>query len=305
MALDDTYALWIENAGAVNHARGYRRLIDDLMGRYGEGILMPDTGLKVTQRGAGANMSVDVAAGSALVTGDDSSSQGVYYGYNDATYNIAISASDPTNPRKDIIGVQVRDQEYAGSSNDARLVVVTGTPAASPVDPTLPNNFLSLARVNVAALATSITNANITDLRTRVGAAMGVLGYAQVTADQTGIGSTATDLTGLTVTVTVPAGRRLRISAQTEFDTSTAGNYAHLTAVEGSTAIQLSRINVSSPGQEEVVPLSVVRTPAAGTITYKLQGARNSGGTGTVGLRAGSTKPSYILVEDIGPSPVA
>ena len=39
----------------------------------------------------------------------------------------------------------------------------------------------------------------------------GWLGYAQVVANQAGIGTTEVDLTGLTVTVTVPAGRRVRI----------------------------------------------------------------------------------------------
>ena len=39
----------------------------------------------------------------------------------------------------------------------------------------------------------------------------GVLGYAQVTANQGSI-TTGSDLTGLSVTVTVPAGRRLKIT---------------------------------------------------------------------------------------------
>jgi hypothetical protein len=45
------------------------------------------------------------------------------------------------------------------------LAVITGTAAASPSPPTLPNNSVALAHVNVAAAATSILNANIEDQR--------------------------------------------------------------------------------------------------------------------------------------------
>jgi predicted secreted protein len=50
-------------------------------------------------------------------------------------------------------------------ANTWSLAVVTGTPAASPSEPAAPANSIVLAMVSVAALATSITNANITDRR--------------------------------------------------------------------------------------------------------------------------------------------
>lgn len=125
--------------------------------------------LTVTQRGAGANMSVDVSVGRAIIRSTEASSlaAGAYTFLNDATVNVVIAAADPTNPRIDLVIAQVRDSNYSGASTDARLTVVTGTPAGVPVTPTVPDSCIVLAQVAVAALAASIVNANITDKRTR------------------------------------------------------------------------------------------------------------------------------------------
>ena len=121
--------------------------------------------LGVTANGT-PNMSVNVAAGGCFIRGTQSASQGVYHVFNDATVNMAIDAADPTNPRRDLIVMQVRDSGYAGASDDARLFVVKGTAAASPADPSVPADSLVLARVTVDAAATTIVSGKITDLRT-------------------------------------------------------------------------------------------------------------------------------------------
>ena len=125
------------------------------------------TDLAVTQNGT-PNMSVNVAAGGAFIRGTQSANQGVYHLWNDATLNVTIAASDPTNARRDLVIAQVRDAYYSGSDRDARITVVTGTAAASPVDPSLSAypNALVLARVTVAAASTTVVTANITNLRT-------------------------------------------------------------------------------------------------------------------------------------------
>jgi hypothetical protein len=124
------------------------------------------TDLQVTQNGS-PNMSVNVAAGEAIVAGTQNlTSQGTYEVLNDATVNLAVAASDPTNPRIDIVVAQVQDAAYSGATNAWQLAVVTGTPAPSPVPPAAPANSFTLAQIAVAANATSITSGNITDLRT-------------------------------------------------------------------------------------------------------------------------------------------
>lgn len=130
--------------------------------------------LAVTANGT-PNMSVNVAQGLGAIRGTESQHQGVYGpGYNDATLNLAIAAADATNGRKDLVCMKVRDAQYSGVSNDISLVVVTGTPAGSPVDPSPPANCIVLARVQVDAAVTSIVSGKITDVRPRASALGGV-----------------------------------------------------------------------------------------------------------------------------------
>lgn len=112
--------------------------------------------------------SAPTIASNAKATQIQLTTQGAYYCYNDNTsgaVNLAISASNPTNPRIDVVGAQVEDAQYSGSNNDWKLVVVTGTAAASPTIPTFPSNFIPLALVWVPANASSIVSADILDVR--------------------------------------------------------------------------------------------------------------------------------------------
>jgi len=141
----------------------------------GVGLDYSGTSFKVNQRGAGANMSVDVWPGFATVPGQSTTTQGMYTAVSDATVNLAIATSNPTNPRIDLVYLQLQDAAYSGSNNQAVLAVVTGTPAGSPVTPALPANSIPLARVAVAANASSVVTANITDVRLQLGAAGGLV----------------------------------------------------------------------------------------------------------------------------------
>lgn len=120
------------------------------------------------------NMSVQLGPGRAKVAGTQVSApsllpsgtglfttQGMYDVLNDATISLTIAASDPTNPRIDVVYVAVQDSFYSGSNNQAIAGVVTGTPAVTPVAPSVPVNAVALAQVTVPANATSITNGNI------------------------------------------------------------------------------------------------------------------------------------------------
>lgn len=153
---------WAIQARADHPARLFREMLASLRGQAG---VIAAADMAVTQFGT-PNMSVNVAAGKAVVDGTQSSAaQGSYLVYNDATVNLTIGAADATNPRNDLVVAQVRDAEYSGANNDWLLAVIQGTPAPSPVDPIVPANSLTLARVRVNAVASSILNANITDLR--------------------------------------------------------------------------------------------------------------------------------------------
>jgi hypothetical protein len=155
---------------AGSHSAENDRLgLEGLVGT--EGVGAGATEMLVTQSGTPA-MTVSVAAGWAWVHGTTSATQGIYSTYNDAATTLTVTAANPTNPRIDKVCVTVRDAAYAGSSNDVILQVVAGTPAASPSAPATPASSLVLATISVAAGATTITNANITDTRTRAALSM-------------------------------------------------------------------------------------------------------------------------------------
>jgi hypothetical protein len=134
---------------------------------------------QVIQRAAGANMTVDVTSSvgsGAVVQGDSVTAQGNYFvPPTAANVNVDIAAADATNPRNDLVVLEVKDDQHdAGGLNLARVRVITGTPNASAVGtdapgangtPALPSSCLLLALVRVTAAASSVTTAMINDRR--------------------------------------------------------------------------------------------------------------------------------------------
>lgn len=115
----------------------------------------------VTQNGT-PNMSVNVAAGLGIIAGTNNAPvQGCYNVYNDATVNLALAASNPTNPRIDVACITIQDAYYSGATNTGLLQIITGTAASSPTVPAAPANSLVLAHIYVGANVSSITNSNI------------------------------------------------------------------------------------------------------------------------------------------------
>lgn len=127
--------------------------------------------LKVAQRGAGANLSVDVAIGACVVQGDDQANQGNYDVFNDAVFNLTGFVATGANTRYDIVGVQINDPNAGGAAgSNATIVRVAGTQAASPVIPAIPNSFLLLAIIGpFTTSTTAITTAMIHDAFTGTG----------------------------------------------------------------------------------------------------------------------------------------
>lgn len=127
--------------------------------------------LKVVQRAAGANMSVDVAVGSCVITGDDQVNQGNYDVFNDAVFNLTGFTAPVSNSRYDIVGMQLNDPNAGGAAgSNAVITRVVGTAAASPVIPAIPNSFLPLAIVGpILTSTTSIPNSMIHDAHTGTG----------------------------------------------------------------------------------------------------------------------------------------
>jgi hypothetical protein len=155
-----------------------RRMLSAMRPGIAEGMI-DEASMKVTQRGAGANMSVDVAAGEVFVQGDDTAGQGTYHVVNDAAVNVVIAAAHGSLPRVDQIVCRVYDSTVVGGSDVPLLEVVQGTATAGAqsTDPdaanyrlgaaALPNGAMLLADVQVDAAAASIVTAKIRDKRQR------------------------------------------------------------------------------------------------------------------------------------------
>lgn len=126
----------------------------------------------------------------------------------------------------------------------------------------------------------------------------GTLGYAFTEADQLGIGSTITDLTELSATVTVAAGRSVRITGKGHFQQQTSTGTVQLFVREGSSALdEIDRAASLAAGGRYSAYSAYVFTPSAGAHTYKLSASTTAG---AVDLDIGPGRNAYILVEDIG-----
>jgi len=178
--------LWLQNVDYP--ARWDRSLFDNLW--ENEGVI-GTTSFAVTQRAIPA-MSVDVAAGVAVVQGDDQAFQGKYLCREEAvTSAVTITAAPGSGTRHDIVVLRVNDPNAGGAAGDNAVIqVVVGVASGSPVDPVVPPSALPLARVRVASGTGTITNAMIDDLRSQsrvVGATApvgSIIQYAGSTAPQ-------------------------------------------------------------------------------------------------------------------------
>lgn len=107
--------------------------------------------------GDSSGMQVRVRSGQALIRG--------HYYQNSAEATLPVTVSDPTNPRIDLIVL-----ELDPSANSVVLKVIAGTPASSPVAPSVVQTDggvyqLKLAEVLVGAGVTTIAAENVTDTR--------------------------------------------------------------------------------------------------------------------------------------------
>lgn len=126
----------------------------------------------------------------------------------------------------------------------------------------------------------------------------GWIGYSETTTATTGFGA-ATDLTGLSITVTAGTNRRLLITCHVLISSSVAGDIARLDIMEGATTLNLAHGYMTTSASS--ISVAAVITPTAGSHTYKLNAQRAAGG-GALSTFASTSAPNFILVEDIGPA---
>lgn len=311
------------------------------------------TGLNATQRAAGANMTVDINVNTAGYAGAllNTSANIPYLGWISALDTASIAASDPSNPRIDVVVAYVDLTVISTSITDNtgafKFKAVTGTPAGSPVAPNSAaiqasvgagNPWIYIASVAVAAAASSIVNANVTDLRVpmafKVGYLIGgalntkghlvpnladaslvttgdtgsvsgamlstsaiELGYAQINAGPFLPGTTSeTDITGVVVTVNVPAGSRdLEIVAQMTVYNTGGADTVTLKIKEGATVLATARQYTSAINITNTKTFTArIAAPSAGSHTYKVSIA---GSVANPAVQLSASEQASILVK--------
>lgn len=129
----------------------------------------------------------------------------------------------------------------------------------------------------------------------------GYIGQATRTTAQSSIGTTVTDLTGLSVTFTALANRRYKITGNISVQQKGAASLScQVLITDGSnTILQTSPQNAYAVDAIATCTPILLTTFSAGSQTVKL---RASTFTSTMNTLASSTQPGYLLVEDMGPS---
>lgn len=155
----------IATTGATHTAQQFRMMVRDLA-RDNQGVTT-GSDLKVTAL-ATPGAGVQVADGSAVITGQVSSIQGSYSAYNIGSDTVDISATGGS-PRSDMLVLRVEDPDYEGTRDPAvdPIVFWEVVPNVSGSATTVPSGYsaIPIARIDIPASTATITNAMIVDLR--------------------------------------------------------------------------------------------------------------------------------------------
>lgn len=129
---------------------------------------------------------------------------------------------------------------------------------------------------------------------------LGWLGWAQMNGNLSGV-TTETDMTGLSVTVTVGTNRLIRVTG-TGFTTLSAADGGWAWGLIRMDGIQIGTWAFSDRPFSDPQERSVILVASAGSHTFKMTLQKSGGTTATAGTSHGANDPGFLLVEDIGPA---
>ncbi len=132
-----------------------------------------------------------------------------------------------------------------------------------------------------------------------------LLGYAIGSGNQTGIAGTGVDLSGMSKQVTVAANRLIRITVHCHPSMAGPGpTVAQFEIKEGATQLGVDRLALDAAANGSLRTLhfeTILVAPSAGVHTYKVVMSRDAGPE-TLNHTSGATAPSFMVIEDVGPS---
>lgn len=261
--------------------------------------IIKSTSLAVTANSP-AGMSVVVADGWAAIVGTTQPDMGAYVIYNDAPVVLTITTANPSNPRIDLICATINDSYYSGATDNVEFQVIAGTPAGSPVAPSLPANSIELATVLVSAATTIINSGDITDQRVEVTTNVPVAGDITAVYPGTGLtgGGTSGNVTLNYDTTYLPplaAPKNLTVNAQT-------GTTYTLALTDNSKMVTLdntSAITVTVPTNVSVaLPVGAqISLAAINTGVVSVVGAGGVTVNATPGLNLRAQYSSAVLIQ--------
>lgn len=143
---------WLQ--AGVYAARLDRHVIQEVF----RGVNRVMRGLQVTQRGAGANFTVDISAGSSVIIGTTQPDQGAYIIRATSVENFVVPATPAVN-RTDSIYAVVSDPNAGGPAGSSWAFAYVIAGAAAPAD------SVKLADISRTTTESAILTAAITDRR--------------------------------------------------------------------------------------------------------------------------------------------
>ena len=125
-----------------------------------------------------------------------------------------------------------------------------------------------------------------------------LLGYAEGTTNQN-MSTSAADLTGLWLNITIPTGgRKVKVTAQAHWQNNTnTDSVGQINIVEDGSTVKTSTTPITSQGISTTgAPVTYTKFLSAGFHTWKVQGNKTTG-TGTVILNVASNTVPFLMVE--------
>lgn len=277
-----------------------------------EGVLRMSE-LKVSQRAAGANKTIDISPGNGLINGDFGSVGNPQYTYHfesTAVSNLTVADNTTLTQRNDIVIARVYDTAFDASGLTVGTIeIVQGTTNAT--DPAIPLSSIALARLKLPLNFTSISSSGtisgtvgaMDDMRQRWLPAdyMSTGWLAGATGTTASGGATTTPVVVHTFQARLLPNRRYRFCHDGYVSSTVANDLVTIQIVRGSTiyldtsvVCDVANVSIHIGGMRPVV-----NTTDTGLVTFNVQIFR-ARGSGTVKTLPGGFGNIESWVEDMG-----